>query len=309
MAVPASSTVGDAIEAIRQRGNESDAPYYVYVVDAASRLVGVLSMRDVILARPHTTLSRIMRKPVVAVRADDREGAARLLRRHRYLALPVVDGAGTLVGQVTADDVMDVIDEEATGEVQQMFGVSAEERLTSPWRASFRMRLPWLLVNLVLATAAASVIRFFEGTIGAWTVLAMYMPVVAGMGGNASAQAMAVTIRGIAVGDADRTTLRRVVFRELRVGAVSGLVVGTVAAAVVTALHHHHGPLLGLLVAASMLINQTVACVWGAVIPFIMKSLGFDPAQSATIFTTVLTDFVGFFTLLGLAAASLRVAA
>jgi magnesium transporter len=309
MAVPASSTVGDAIEAIRHRGNESAAPYYVYVVDSASRLVGVLSMRDMILARPHTTLSRIMRGPVVAVRAtDDREEAARLLRRHRYLALPVVDSAGTLVGQVTADDVMDVLDDEATGEVQRMFGAGAEERLTSPWRFSFRMRLPWLLVNLVLATVAASVVRFFEGTIGAWTVLAMYMPVVAGMGGNASAQAMAVTIRGIAVGDADRTTLRRVVARELRVGAASGVVIGAVAAGVATALHHQHGPLLGLLVAASLLINQTVACVWGAAVPFIMRSLGFDPAQSATIFTTVLTDFVGFFTLLGLAAVALRVA-
>ena len=296
MAVPASSTVGDAIEAIRGRGNESEAPYCVYVIDPASRLVGVLSMRDVILARPHTVLSRIMRTPVVAVRAeDDPEDAARLLRRHRFLALPVIDGAGALVGQVTADDVMDVMEEEATGEVQQMFGASAEERMTSSWRFSFRMRLP-------------SVIRFFEGTIGAWPALAMYMPVVAGMGGNASAQAMAVAIRGTAVGDADHITLRRVVARELRVGAASGLVVGAAAAGVATVSHHQHGPLLGLLVAASLLVNQTVACVWGAAVPFLMRSMGFDPAKSATIFTTVLTDLVGSFTPLGLAAVALRVA-
>jgi magnesium transporter len=206
---------------------------------------------------------------------------------------------------VTADQVIDSIQRGATEEVQQMFGAGAEERLSSPWHLSFRRRLPWLFVNLALAAAGASVIGFFERTIGAWTVLAMYMPVVAGMGGNASAQAMAVAVRGIAVGDADHVTLRRVLARELRVGAASGVVVGAAAAAVALALHHRHGPLLGLLVGTSLLINHTAACAWGAAIPFVMKSLGFDPAQSATIFTTTLTDFLGFFTLLGLASFSL----
>jgi len=307
LAVDQTSTAGDAVAAIRARGEGATAPYYVYVIDRASRLVGVLSMRDLVLSRPHTAVSRVMRTPVVSVRAqDDREAVARLFRRHRYLALPVVGRAGALLGQVRAEEVMNAMEEEATEDVQQMFGAGAAERLTSPWHFSFRMRIPWLLLNLVLAAAAASVVGFFEGTLGAWTALAMYMPVVAGMGGNASAQAMAVAIRGIAVGDADRTRLRRVVARELRIGAASGLVIGALAAAVATLVHYDHGPLLGLLVAASVLVNHTLGAAWGAAIPFLMRSLGFDPAQSATIFTTALTDMLGFFTLLGLAAASLR---
>jgi magnesium transporter len=300
------STVGDAVAAIRSRGDDTGFVNYLYVVDPASRLVGVVSMRDLVLARPHATLSRIKKEPVVAVRAEeDREAVARLLHRHRYLALPVVDGGGRLLGHVTAEDVMNVMDEEATGDVQQMFGAGADERLSSPWHFSFRKRLPWLLVNLALATLGASVVGFFQGTIGAWTALAVYLPVVAGTGGNASAQAMAVAIRGIAVGDSEHVSLRRVIGRELRVGAATGLVIGCATAVIVTVLHFSHGLMLGLLVAVSMLINHTVACAWGAALPFVMKRFGLDPAQSATIFTTTLTDMVGFFTLLGLATASL----
>jgi len=310
LALPEASTVGDAVEAIRRHGDGAAGPYYVYAVDASERLVGVVSMRDLVLARPATPLARVMHRGVVGVAAaDGPEAVARAFRRHRFVALPVVDDAGRLAGVVTADQVIDSIQREATEEVQQMFGAGAEESLSTPWHLSFRRRLPWLFVNLVLAALGASVVGFFEGTIGAWTVLAMYMPVVAGMGGNASAQAMAVAVRGIALGDADRVGLRRVVARELRVGAASGVVIGAAAAAVALALHHAHGPLLGALVGASLLINHTAACAWGAAIPFLMKSLGFDPAQSATIFTTTLTDFLGFFTLLGLASVSLNLSA
>ena len=200
---------------------------------------------------------------------------------------------------------MRIIDTETTEEVQRMFGAGAEERLTTPWHESARRRLPWLLVNLALAVVAALVVRAYEGTIEAWTVLAVYLPVVAGMGGNASAQAMAVAIRGIAVGEAGRVRLRRLLRRELLVGAASGLVVGVAAAAVALVVHYDHGPLLGALVAVSLFVSHTVACVWGATIPFLMQALGFDPAQSATIFTTTVTDMVGFLTLLGLATASL----
>jgi magnesium transporter len=301
-------TVGDVIDQIRRRRHDGPPPHYVYVLDARSRPVGVLSMRDLVLSRPHAPASRVMRAPVATVGLDDdAEAVARLMRRHGHASLPVVDAAGALAGAVTADAVMAVIDREVTEEVQQMFGAGADEHLTSPWHFSFRKRLPWLFVNLALAILGASVVGHFEGTIGAWTVLAMYLPIVAGAGGNASAQAMAVAIRGIAVGEADRMPLRRVIARELCVGAASGLVTGAAAALVATVLHHEHGPLLACLVALSLFVNHVVACAWGAAIPFLMKALGFDPAQSATIFTTTLTDLVGFFTLLGLATASLNV--
>src|SRR5687767_12600827 len=205
--LPGTATVGEAIGEIRTRGDRGAPSHHVYVVGPQARLAGVVSMRDLVLARPHTPLSRLMHTPAVAVRAgDDPEHVARVMRRHDLVALPVVDEAGGLARVVTADDVMAAIETGDTEEVQQLFGAGTDERLTSPWHFSLRKRLPWLLVNLALATLGASVIGFFEGTLGAWTVLAMYMPVVAGMGGNASAQAMAVAVRGIAVGDADRVT-------------------------------------------------------------------------------------------------------
>lgn len=301
-------TVEAAITNLRDRADSTPSQFqYVYVVDGDGRLTGVVSMRDLVLARPTATLDGLMRRPVVSVRADtDQEDVARLMQRTRYSALPVIDPAGSLLGAVTVDSVMDVMTEEATEDVQRIFGAGPDERLTSPWQFSVRMRLPWLLVNLTLAFAAASVIRLFEGTIGAWTVLAVYMPIVAGMGGNASAQAMAVAIRGIAVGEARRVPLRAVIARELRVGSATGAVTGLMVGLAALLIHGGQGALLAALVASSLFINQVVGPVWGASIPFVMAKLGFDPAQSATIFTSTLTDMLGFLTLLGLATALLH---
>jgi magnesium transporter len=301
-------TVEQAITELRERADSTPSGlHYAYVVDANRRLAGVLSMRDLILARPAAPLRSVMRNRVVAVRADtDQEDVANLMHRTRYSALPVLDAAGALLGVVTVESVMDVMAEEATEDVQRIFGAGPDERLTSPWHVSVRMRLPWLLVNLVLAFVAASVIRLFEGTLAAWTVLAVYMPIVAGMGGNASAQAMAVAIRGIAVGEAHRVPLRAVITREFRVGLATGLVTAVIAGVVALLFHGAHGGLLAALVALSLLTNHVVGPVWGASIPFVAAKLGFDPAQSATIFTTTLTDMLGFFTLLGLAAAAMK---
>lgn len=304
-------TVQEAIESLRERADiDSSLPYYVYVVDTGLRLAGVLSMRDLALARPVATLAGIMRKQIISVRADaDQEDVARIMQQSRYLALPVLDDAGSLLGIVTVDAVMDVMAEEATEDVQRMFGAGPEERLTGTWQFSVRRRLPWLLVNLLLAFIASSVIRLFEGTIGAWAVLAVYMPIIAGMGGNASAQAMSVAIRGIADEGERLPSLRAVMKRELRVGAASGALIGFMAASIALVLHSDHGVLLPILVFTSLLINHIVAPVWGASVPFVMSRLGFDPAQSATIFTTALTDMLGFLTFLGLAALALHLMA
>jgi magnesium transporter len=300
-------TVGEAVSDIRRRGAQHGQLYYAYVVDGDDRLAGVLSMRDLVLGRPELPIARIMRRDVIAVSDDtDREEVARLVARYRYAALPVVDSRRRLLGIVGVDDVLDVLVEEATEDIHRMFAAGAEEAMNSPWHFSLRKRLPWLLLNLILAAGGALIVRMFEGTIAAWAALAVYMPVVAGMGGNASAQAMAVAIRGIAVGEAPRVSLRRVIARELRVGIASGLVTGALAFVTVFLLHPHASPLLAALVAVSLILNLTAACAWGASVPFFMQKMGFDPAQSATIFTTVFTDALGFLALLGLAALSLR---
>jgi magnesium transporter len=257
-------------------------------------------MRDLILAKPERPLREIMIKNVRAVPATmDQEMVAHEMRRYGYLAMPVVDEQNKLIGLITLDDVMDVMEEETTEDVQKLFGAGAEERLTSPWPFSFKKRVWWLQVNLLTAFFAGAVVGIFEDTISRFAVLAIYMPIVAGMGGNASAQAMAVAVRGLAVGRIDRSTLYKVLHRELFVGVLTGVVVGLTTAAV--ALIWQKNPILGVVVALALMINHTLACTTGAGIPFLMKKLGFDPAQSATIFATTVTDVVGFFCLLGLA--------
>ncbi|HLL90928.1 MAG TPA: magnesium transporter [Tepidisphaeraceae bacterium] len=300
-ALPEDLTVEQAIAELRRMSEQLEQMFYVYVVDRRGHLVGVLSMRDVILAKPEATVARIMHTEVRSVPASmDQEAVANLMRRYGYLAMPVVDERNRLVGLVTVDDVVDVIEEEATEDVQKMFGAGAEERLTSPWQFSFRKRVGWLVVNLGTAFLAGWVVSRFEDTINRITVLAVYMPIVAGMGGNTSAQAMAVAIRGMAMGRVDGSMVRRVMYRELVVGVLTGAVIGAITAAV--ALAWQRRPALGLVVGLALLINHTMACVTGAGIPFVMKRLGFDPAQSATIFATTVTDVCGFFVLLMLAA-------
>ena len=228
------------------------------------------------------------------------------MRRANYLAMPVVDERNRLVGLVTVDDVVDVVEEEATADVQRMFGAGAEERLTSSWSFSFRKRVWWLLVNLATAFLAAAVVGVFESTIQKAVVLAFYMPIIAGMGGNASAQAMAVAVRGIALGQVDRSLLGRVLLRQFLVGVTTGVVIGLVTGIIAAVFHHNQGWALAFVVTLALIINHTLATVTGAGIPFIMNALGFDPAQSATIFATTVTDVGGFFSLLGLASVFLH---
>ena len=307
-ALPENLTVEQAIRELRRINEQLEQMFYVYVVDRFRHLVGVLSMRDLILARPDQPIGEIARKNVVSVPANtDQEEVARLMRKYKYLAMPVTDDKSRLLGLITVDDVVDVIQEEATEDVQKMAGAGAEERLTSPWQFSFRKRIWWLQVNLATAFAAAAVIALFRDVIEKVAILAAFQTIVSGMGGNAGAQAMAVAIRGIALGEVDFSLLRKILYREAVVGLLSGVVIGATTAAIATFFYwSNHGVALGLVIMAALIINHTMACVSGVTIPFIMKRLGFDPAQSATIFATTVTDCCGFFATLGLAAIFMR---
>ncbi len=299
-ALPEDLTIEQAIRELRRLSEELEQMFYVYVIDKRRHLVGVLSMRDLILAPPDTPLWKVMRSDVSSVPATmDQEEVANLFSKYNYLAMPVVDERGRLLGIITVDDVVDVLQEEATEDVQKMFGAGAEERLSSPWHFSFRKRFGWLVVNLGTAFLAASVVGAFQDVIRTLAILAAYMPIVAGTSGNASAQAMSVSIRGLAMGRVDRQLLRHVMYRESAVGLLTGLLIGLMAAGV--AVWFQGDPMLGLVIALALIVNHTLACVSGATIPFLLKWLGFDPAQSATIFATTVTDVVGFFSLLWLA--------
>jgi magnesium transporter len=300
-------SAGDAVEVLRSIHEELEQMFYVYVIDRRGHLVGVLSMRDLILSRPATLLRDIMIPRVVSVPASmDQEEVARLMHDKRYLALPVVDADKRLIGLITADDISDVFQEEATEDVLKLFGAGAEERLSSPWHFSFKKRFWWLVVNLLTAFMAAAVVRMFDNTLQQLVILAAYMPIVAGMGGNASAQAMAVAVRGLAIGRVDGKLLRHVITRELYVGLLTGIIIGIITGAIAFVFPGEdvsmgEAGMLGLVVFLALLFNHTLACTTGASIPFAMKKLGFDPAQSATIFATTVTDVCGFLALLGLA--------
>ncbi len=301
-------TVENAIVTLRRLKEELEQMFYVYVIDTRQHLVGVLSMRDLILARPDKHLREIMIPNVRSVPATmDQEEVAKLVRRYNYLAVPVVDDRNRLVGLITLDDVMDVLQEEATEDVQKMFGAGAEERLSSPWQFSFKKRVWWLEVNLATAFLAAWVISWFDDVIGAIPILAAYQSIVSGMGGNAGAQAMAVCIRGIALGEGGNRLMWKALYRESIVGLLTGLAVGATTWACAAfgvfgfAKYNGHAVLLGMVIFLALLFNHLNACITGVLIPFVMKKMGFDPAQSATIFATTFTDCGGFFATLWLA--------
>ena len=296
----ASETVEQAIEQIRSRASQTEQVYYAYVVDEQSRLLGVASMRSLILAKPSTQLQEIMTRDPQAVKVnDDRELVISRFREYDLPAIPVVDSRKRLVGIVTVDDVVDAMDEEFSEDVQKMVGVSGLETVTTPWASSLRSRMPWLLVNLMTATLAATVVALFRDQIAQLVALAVLMPIVANQGGNTGQQALAVTIRALALGEIQRHRAWPVILREFLLGVTHGLVIGCVCAVIAGVVWKNPG--LGFVVGLAMLCNLIVASTVGAAIPLALRKFGIDPAQSSTIFLTMVTDTVGFASFLGLA--------
>jgi magnesium transporter len=299
VALPRDLTVEEAIEALRKAADEAETIYYTYVVDGDRRLLGVLSMRDLIINDPRTPIEEIMHRDVVAVTEEtDAEEVAHIFDRYKFLALPVVDSDGRLLGIVTVDDVIDAIREEETEDMQRLVGVAPEDRVLDPWHESLRRRLPWLSINLLTAFAAAAVVGIFQGTIAKVTALAVLMPIVAGQGGNAGSQTVTVVVRGMALGEVEPGRGYRVLLKEMLLGALNGLVIGTIVATI--AYLWQGSPVLGVVVALAMLFNLVMAGVAGALIPLGLRFVGSDPALASTILLTTVTDICGFLFLLGL---------
>jgi magnesium transporter len=299
-------TVAQAQEVLRSRRHEPlDDVTYLYVTDAERRLVGIVSLRDLVFRRPERRVSEIMNREVKSVRAEaDQEELAREFEHYHYLGLPVVDADGRLVGIVKASEILQVARQEATEDMQLMVGLSGEERALTPWYRSVRRRLPWLYVNLATAFAAAAVVGLFEDTIAKWTALAIFLPIVAGQGGNAGMQTLTVVIRDLALGEISLADGRRVLMKETVLGFVNGLAVGVVVGLVG---YWWKGDFtLGLIAGAAMWLNQLAAAVSGVLIPLGLKLFRIDPALASSIFLTTVTDVAGFFFFLGLAALALR---
>jgi magnesium transporter len=298
-------TAGEAITAL-QKDREVEMVFYLYVVDERRHLVGVVSLRRLLLVAPDTPLKRIMTTEVYSARVDvDQEEVARQVASYNLLAMPVVDVENKLVGVITVDDVIDIIKDEATEDVLRLAGVSREDGVQMTPKESLRRRLPWLLVNLGTAFLAAFVISRFEATLKAAVTLSFYMPVVAGMGGNAATQTLAVIVRGIALGELTWTNARHALIKEGLVGIGNGLVNGLAGALVVFVLTKGDWA-LGLILMMAMVVNMFVAATAGTLIPIGLRALKVDPAIASSIFITTFTDVFGFFTFLGLGTLFIR---
>jgi magnesium transporter len=299
-------TVQQSQEVLRGRAEQRPEDVsYLYVTDEAQRLLGVVSLRDLVFRRPERRIGEIMNHDVKFVRVDaDQEEIAQRFEHYHYLGLPVVDPDNRLVGIVKASDALHVAQQEATEDMQLMVGLSGEERALTPWRKSVGRRLPWLYINLATAFLAAAVVSLFESTIARWTVLAVFLPIVAGQGGNAGMQTLTIIIRDMALGELSPGDGWKALLKEVTLGLVNGLAIGL---AVGLAGFLWKGDWrLGAIAGLAMLLNQLAAALSGVLIPFGLRALKVDPALASSIFVTTVTDVAGFFFFLGLAAVAMH---
>jgi magnesium transporter len=292
-------TAQEAIDSIRSMGSEDESVLYLYVVDDQRALAGVVPIRRLVSAPPSRSIGELMITDPVSVQAEaDQEEAAELVRRYDLLAIPVTDVDGRMLGVITVDDVIDVITEEATEDMYHLAGLSEDDRVFSPAHLSARKRLPWMLLNLCTAFAAAWVVGLFERTLEQMVALAFFMPVVAGMGGNGGIQALTVITRGIALGEIEFSSGVRAAMKEFTVGLAVGAATGVLSAGV--AYLWQGSPVLGLVLFLSMVITMAVAGLLGAAVPLLLKALDQDPALGSGVIVTAFTDILAFFSFLGI---------
>jgi magnesium transporter len=293
-------TVAEAVRFIKAQYADESQFYYLYVLDRNGMLIGVVSLRSMILAEPEQTIEEIMDRNVTSVRATaDQEGVAQLLQRYDLVALPVVDDDGRLIGIVHVDDVVDVIEEEATEDIYKLAQVSPDSEIYNPIPESIRNRLPWLIINIGTAFLASAVVSQFQSTIASAAVLAAFMPIVAGQGGNAGTQTMTIVVRSLALKEISPKDTWWALGHEAIVGITNGLVCGLIVGLI--AWLWQRNVVLGLVIGIAMIGNLFVAALAGVLVPMVLKLLRVDPALASSIFVTTFTDVMGFFLFLGLA--------
>ncbi len=298
-------TVAEAFAFIKATYHDAEQVFYLYVVDRQDRLIGVVNLRALILAEPDQTIQEIMRRDVITAHVGvDQEDVAQLLARYDLLALPVVDKQEKLVGIVTVDDVVDVLEQEATEDIYRLAQVSENADVFSPIHVAMRNRLPWLYINLATAVLASAVVALFQNTIATVAVLAVFMPIVAGQGGNAGTQSMTIVVRSLALGEIELKNAWRVLIHELILGVLNGILIGITIGLI--AWLWQGNPVLGIVISLAMLGNMIVAAIAGVLIPSLMLLLKIDPALASGVFVTTATDVMGFGAFLGLATYFLR---
>ena len=306
ISVKSTCTVAETIEILRREAEEAETLYYAYVVDEDEVLLGVLALRDLVLAKPNEPIRNVAIRELVSLPVDmDAEEVANVFDKYNYLALPVVDAQNHLLGIVTVDDVIDQIREENTEDFLRMGGIpSGEEHPLESPLSSVKKRLPWMVANIFFNLVAVIGVAVFEESIATVAFLAVLMPIVSDMGGNVAMQAMSVAIRGMATGQVIWDQILAVLRKEFVVGLINGAVLG-LQLSVITYLWRGN-IYLGIIAMVSLWLNTMLATVIGAVFPFLMKKCGFDPAMMSGSIVTTITDLCGFFLFLGMASAFLE---
>ena len=298
-------TVGDSIKRLKEMKSKGDlnSAYHVFIVDSKDRFLGMMPMEDLVLHGPNEVYRNIIDKEgvlTVAVHPQDPiDKVIELAGNYNMNVLPVTDEFDILLGRITADDIYDLMEKQATDQIYGMAGVQEESEESENIIEAGKSRAIWLGVNLLTAIAASVVIGFFDATIQSIVALAVLMPIVASMGGNAGTQSLTVTVRQLALGDIDPTEAKKVITKEVLLSLGNGLIYAVVMGLI--AWVWFNMPMLGVVIALSMLINLLAAGFFGATIPLILKGLGIDPAVGSTVLLTTVTDIVGFFSFLGLA--------
>lgn len=294
-------SVDAAIAQIRKKfAEDASATSYVYVVNEEGGLSGVVNMRDLMLAKPEMSLKLVMKTDVFTFHCfTDREDAAREMAKRKYFAVPVVDSENRLLGTIKAENMLRGVKDDITKDIQMMFGVSKDEQVFSPIWFAMKKRLVWLNINLLTAFMAAGVVAMFEGIIAKMTVLAVFLPVIAGQGGNAGAQSLAVVMRGLVMREIPKNKIKSLIWKETKLGLFNGLVIGVVTAIIAYILYGNSW--FGMVIGLGMIINLVIAGLAGSSTPLVMKRFGIDPAQSSSIILTTVTDVMGFLAFLGLA--------
>ncbi len=292
-------TVAEGLDYLRRLSPDTEHPFYLYTVDKQAKLRGVIDLRRLITADPKMLLADIEVREVISVNvALDQEDAAQRLRHFDLLALPVVDDDGVLLGVLTADDVLDVQIEEASEDIYLQVGLDAESEALSSVRATMRLRAPWLLVNLTIGFLSAFLVSLFEGTLAHVAILAAFMPIIAGHGGNTGCQTTTLVVRGLALGEIYKRDIRELVFKELCFGLLYGSIAGVLTGGLAYLLTKNVW--MAGIVFIAMTLNIVCAGFAGSVIPMGLKALKIDPALASTVWLTTFTDWIGFALLLGL---------
>tara|TARA_R110001592_G_scaffold337300_1_gene623645 strand:- start:263351 stop:264499 length:1149 start_codon:yes stop_codon:yes gene_type:complete len=299
------TTVAGTLDYLVRRTVSPDITY-IYIIDEERTLLGVVALRDLLLAKPGQTLGEIMTQEPFAFSPDTTiSEAVHVTLSTRYRLYPVTDSLGKMVGMVYAWQLFEKVAEEVSAQPGNMVGLNKEERINTPIGQALRMRHPWLQVNLLTAFAAALVVGIFEDTIAQIIVLAVFLPVLAGQSGNTGCQALAITLRGLTLGELQNYPIRKLYMKEITLGALNGLGVGVIAAGAMLIYATTSGAENPVMLGFVILLAMTGACMcsglFGVLVPLTLKKAGADPAMASSIFLTTFTDIVGMGLMLGLA--------